>query len=183
MFDAKLLLSVKLEPDMNIKPLDCGDTDLNDFLFEDAKNYYDEMLGVTYLVEYDQKELAAYYCLFNDKIVFDFSGKDDPKRNWWKGFNKKNKIHFKKHRKTYPAVKIGRLAVDFHFKGNSVGSYILKAVITMLIGTRDIGCRFITVDAYSDSLGFYLKNGFEFLSDEDENDKTRQMYYDLKKLS
>jgi hypothetical protein len=176
------LLSVKkLKPDTELKPFDCGDNDLNSFLSEDAKNYYEEFLGVTYLVKYEQR-IVAYYCIFNDKIVFDFSGKDDPKRNWWKSFNKKNKIHFNKQRKNYPAVKIGRLAVDSNFKNNHIGMYILNLVIKMIIQTRDIGCRFITVDAYKDAFGFYLKNDFEFLSSNDEDDQTRLMYFDLKRI-
>jgi GNAT superfamily N-acetyltransferase len=181
MIDFELLSTVKLEPDVVISPFNCGDTDLNGFLFDDAVNYYKEFLGVTYLVEYDQKT-AAYYCLFTDKIVFDFSGKEDPMRKWWQIFNKKNKIHFKKHRKNYPALKIGRLAVDVGFKGSGIGSYILKTVISMMVVSRDFGCRFITVDAYRDAFGFYLKNGFEFLSSEDETDNTRLMYYDLKRI-
>ena len=44
------------------------------------------------------------------------------------------------------------------------------------------GCRFITVDAYNDesTISFYTKNGIEFLTDKDENDETRLMYFDLK---
>jgi predicted N-acetyltransferase YhbS len=98
-------------------------------------------------------------------------------------FNKANKIHFNKQRKTYPALKIGRLAVDVGFKGCGIGSYILNAVETIVQDTRDYGCRFLTVDAYRDAFGFYLKNGFEFLSSEDETDNTRLMYYDLKRMS
>jgi hypothetical protein len=52
----------------------------------------------------------------------------------------------------------------------------------MMMSSRDFGCRFITVDAYRDAFGFYLKNGFEFLSSEDETDNTRLMYYDLKRI-
>jgi hypothetical protein len=181
MIDLNFLSVKKLKPDTKLNPFDCGDIDLNSFLSEDAKNYYEEFLGVTYLVKYKQ-EVVAYYCLFNDKIVFDFSGKDDPLRNQWKSFNKKNKIHFNKQRKTYPAVKIGRLAVDSDFKKNHIGMHILNIVRNMLIATRDIGCRFITVDAYNDAFGFYLKNGFEFLSAEDEGENTRLMYYDLKRI-
>jgi hypothetical protein len=181
MMDYSLLSNVKLDLNVEIKPFDCGDTDLNGFLFDDAKNYYEDFMGVTYLVEYNQK-LAAYYCLFNDKIVFDFSNKKDPKRKEWQNFNKKNKIHFKKQRKTYPAVKIGRLAVTFNLKEKGIGSFILDIVEGMLITKRDIGCRFITVDAYRNAFGFYLKNGFEFLSTEDESDNTRLMYYDLKQI-
>ena len=42
------------------------------------------------------------------------------------------------------------------------------------------GCRFITVDAYHDAVGFYLKCGFDFISEKDQNEMTRSMYYDLK---
>jgi GNAT superfamily N-acetyltransferase len=182
MIDFDLLSTIKLEPGVNPAPFDCGDTDLNAFLVEDAMKYYEDFMGVTYLVEYRQRT-AAYYCLFMDKIVFDFAGKDDPKRQWWKVFNKNNKIHFNKQRKNYPALKIGRLAVDGEFKGCGMGSYILKVVISMTTATRDVGCRFITVDAYRDAFDFYLKNGFEFLSSEDESESTRLMYYDLKRIS
>ncbi|MDR2813708.1 MAG: GNAT family N-acetyltransferase [Prevotellaceae bacterium] len=167
---------------MHIQSFDCGDPDLNDFLADDAKDYYAQLMGVTYLVECKEKELAAYYCLFTDKIVFDFSDKGDYKRKWWQVFNKKNKIHFKKRRKSYPAVKIGRLAVASNFERNGIGRFILDAVKFMLVESRNIGCRFLTVDAYKNALGFYQKNGFDFLSTEDENEDTRLMYFDLKNV-
>jgi len=44
------------------------------------------------------------------------------------------------------------------------------------------GCRFITVDAYHDAVGFYQKSGFDFISEKDQNDATRSMYYDLKRF-
>jgi hypothetical protein len=50
----------------------------------------------------------------------------------------------------------------------------------MLIQKTDIGCRFLTVDAYNIALDFYLKNEFQFISSQDENEATRLMYYDLK---
>ena len=175
-----VLSIIKLKRDTHIQSFDCGDPDLNSFLIDDAKDYYDQLMGVSYLVEYKAKELAAYYCLFTDKIVFDFSDKSDFKRKWWQKFNKKNKIHFKKHRKNYPAVKIGRLAVASNFGGKGIGRFILDAVKLMLIENRNIGCRFLTVDAYKNALDFYQKNGFDFLSTEDENEDTRLMYFDLK---
>jgi len=181
MIDFNSLSTVKLELNVEIKPFDCGDADLNGFLVDDARNYYNDFMGVTYLIE-GKNRLLAYYCIFTDKIVFDFISKEDVRRKWWQSFNKKNKIHFNKQRKNYPALKIGRLAVASECKGNGMGSYILMAVIAMMANTRDIGCRFITVDAYRGAFDFYLKNGFEFLSSEDETDSTRLMYYDLKRI-
>lgn len=43
------------------------------------------------------------------------------------------------------------------------------------------GCRFITVDAYNypATINFYKKNGFDFLTSQDEKEDTRSMYFDL----
>jgi ribosomal protein S18 acetylase RimI-like enzyme len=53
----------------------------------------------------------------------------------------------------------------------------------MILSSRDYGCRFLTVDAYEQAFGFYQKLGFEFLSSEDEEQPTRQMYLDLKRVT
>ena len=47
---------------------------------------------------------------------------------------------------------------------------------------NSIGCRFITVDAYRDAFDFYLKNNFNYLFDDDSNEKTRLMYLDIKRF-
>lgn len=60
----------KLSQDYSIKPFDCGDADLNGFLFDDAKNYLTELMATTYLIEYNNYTVA-YFCLLNDKVVFD----------------------------------------------------------------------------------------------------------------
>jgi GNAT superfamily N-acetyltransferase len=182
MIDIGLLNTIKLTPGSEIQPFDCGDEDLNKFLHEDAEDYYNELMGVTYSVEYGGR-LVAYFCLFMDKVVFDFSGKDDPIRQMWKQFNKINRIHFNKQRKTYPAVKLGRVGVSVDFKGAGLGRYVVDTSITMVLGSRAYGCRFLTVDAYQEAFGFYLKLGFKFLSSEDEEQPTRQMYLDLKRVT
>ena len=42
---------IKLSSDTIIKPFDCGDQDLNEFLLNDAINYQKELMAVTYLLE------------------------------------------------------------------------------------------------------------------------------------
>ncbi len=44
------------------------------------------------------------------------------------------------------------------------------------------GCRFITVDAYAAAIPFYLRNGFVPLNDEDIDEPTRLLYFDLNDL-
>jgi GNAT superfamily N-acetyltransferase len=173
----------RLDPDVGIAPFDCGDTDLNDFLANDAAIYQKERLAVTHLLAShtgEPTEIAGYCCLLTDKLVFDLSNGE--KRKFWKIFNKKNKIHFNKHRKTYPAIKIGRLAVSTAFAGNGLGSHLIEHIIAMVIGMNNIGCRFITVDAYKNAFDFYLKNHFDYLSDDDEDEQTRLMYFDIKRF-
>ena len=41
------------------------------------------------------------------------------------------------------------------------------------------GCRFITVDAYSNVTDFYRKNGFGFYTDKDREKPRRVMFFDL----
>lgn len=42
--------------------------------------------------------------------------------------------------------------------------------------------RFITVDAYLSAIPFYQKNGFNLLTQKEENDHTRLMYFDMMEI-
>ena len=67
-----------------------------------------------------------------------------------------------KHRSDYPAVKIGRLGVDKEFRGQHIGSDILRSAIP-----------------------FYIRNGFVVLDRrllEDESQETCPLYYNLFEL-
>lgn len=69
----------QIDAETKIKSFDCGDADLNDFLFSDAANYYRSMMALTYLLEDNEADrTVAYYSLLNDKIVFD----PDEKKLW-----------------------------------------------------------------------------------------------------
>lgn len=179
MINLESLTLLKLNHDYDIKPFDCGDADLNGFLFDDSKNYLNELMAVTYVFEYEG-QTAAYFCLLNDKVTFDTS--DIEEKKFWNRFNRKNRIPNPKRRQNYPAVKIGRLAVSKNHEGQGIGRLILDSVKNLLLTKNDIACRFITVDAYETAFAFYQKNGFDFLSSEDEGEHTRLMYYDLKQL-
>ncbi len=52
----------------------------------------------------------------------------------------------------------------------------------MLTHGNRTACRFLTVDAYSNAVGFYESMGFRFITKKDEGEDTRLMYYDLKKF-
>src|SRR6186713_1221977 len=166
----------RLTPEKEILPFDCGDADLNEFLSSDSKNYSSQLLAVTYLLENNQG-LIAFFSVLNDKI----SVEDVGSGNRWK----KIKVIFpkNKHFKSYPAVKIGRFAVSQQYKQHGLGTALLDYIKFLFIQNNRTGCRFITVDAYRQSLTFYEKNGFKYLTESDKEADTRLMYFDLSQIT
>lgn len=163
----------QIDADIKIKSFDCGDADLNDFLFSDAINYFKSMMALTYLLEDPEKDrTVAYYSLINDKIVF-----DPEEKKLWNRLNRR--VANSKRRKEYPAVKIGRLAVSKEYAGQQIGKMILLQIKHVFATMRRSACRFITVDAYAAAVPFYEKCEFMFLSEKDKNSNTRAMYFDL----
>ena len=167
---------IRLTPETEIKPFDCDDTDLNGFLFDDAKNYGTSLLAVTYLLQ-DEKNTIAYFAYQNDKISHTDIGGGNTKAFAKRvgSFLPLEKGEFK----SYPAVKIGRLAVSTDYKGKGHGKQIIQFTIRYFTEKNKTGCKFITVDAYKKSLEFYEKMGFKYLSSADKNSDTRLMYYNL----
>ena len=84
--------------------------------------------------------------------------------------------------KSYPALKICRLATDSRYRGEGIGAMLVNMIIASYRKDSKAGCRFITVDAYSDALDFYFKQGFAPLSKADEGADTRLLYFDLESL-
>ena len=67
-------------------------------------------------------------------------------------------------------------------KGLSVGSFLLDFIKRYFIADNKTGCRFITVDAYAAAIPFYFRNGFVPLNEDDIDEPTRLLYYDLNDL-
>ncbi len=163
-----------------IKPFDCGDVDLNEFLFEKAKLYTKELLATTFILE-NSIQTVAYYSIFNDSLKVeeeDFTSKSALKR-----LLRILVSQPKRHLKSFPALKIGRLGIDEKFKGKGLGRLIVNNLIseTLELNQRQ-GCKLITVDAYRESLVFYERLNFEYLTENDREDETRQMYFDISTL-
>jgi GNAT superfamily N-acetyltransferase len=167
---------LRLTIDSQIKPFDCGDSDLNEFLFNDSKKFILDLLAVTYVIENNENTIA-FFSLLNDKI----SVVDSESKSQWRKLVK-DKLPFGKRFNSYPAMKIGRLGVSLLFKNQGWGTDILNYLKDLFVTNNRTGCRFITVDAYRDSLNFYEKNGFRYLTNTDKNADTRLMFFDLKQL-
>lgn len=161
-----------------VASFDCGDDDLNDFLLNEANLYRNALLAVTYVVEKKTtKQVLAYFSLANDKIsISDFESKTD--------FNRfrKHKFVNEKRLRSYPAIKIGRLGIAKIAQHQSIGTYLLEFIEDYFIIDNKSGCRFVTVDAYVDAIPFYIRNNYQFLNNDDEDKRTRVMYFDLASL-
>jgi len=168
---------IRLKKGDSIKPFDCGDDDLNDFFINDSLLHLDVLLSVTYTIE-NATETVAFFSLLNDKI----STVDTDNLKLFKKFIKTTFPHGKRF-KSVPAIKIGRLGVSQNHQKNGIGTQILDYIKELFITNNRTGCRFITVDAYDESIGFYLKNGFDFFQPNEGKLDTRLMFYDLKHIT
>lgn len=158
------LVIEKLKPDLEIPPFDCGDKDLNEFLNRDCKHQMSRKINVTYLCHYDAT-CVAFFTLSSDSIPI----------------NKDDKDHLGINYGEFPAVKIGRLAVASDYQYRGIGSELLMRVVGCVykLSSR-VGTRFVSVDAYPQSVDFYRKNNFIELVQDDVVQETDNvtMYFD-----
>lgn len=134
----------------NTSTFDCGDSDLNEFLQKDADVYQREHLSFTRVV-FLGETLVGYITLLTDSIVL-------------KTPEKKKLVDFHDSVMQWPALKIGRLAVATpRQKQCGIGKALLQYAVGLAIRMgreSGVGCRFLTVDAYPISIGFYEHHGF-----------------------
>ena len=95
---------VRLTPDYELTAFDCGDSDLNEFLMDDAKHFLEKRIANTFILE-DNGRIAAYFCLLNDKV-----SRVEVTNSQWKKV--KDSFPDGKRFRSYPAIKIGRFAVS-----------------------------------------------------------------------
>ena len=166
---------VRLTPDYELSTFDCGDNDLNDFLFEDAKNFLEKRIANTFILE-DEGNIAAYFCLLNDKV----SRLEITNSNW-----KKIKDSFPENKRfrSYPSIKIGRFAVSVKYRDRHLGTELMVMIKSIIDGSQNYSAfRFITVDAYLSAVLFYIKNGFKQLTQKEEDDHTKLMFFDMSEV-
>ena len=152
---------LRLDDEYHFKHFDCGDNDLNEFLLKDAKDYQRRLLAVTYLIENEVNEST---------------------KSVWRKI--KRNFPRSKHRRDYPAVKIGRLAVNKSYQGLQIGTIVMNYLKNLFKSRSRTGCAYLTVDALSKAVGFYEKNGFDYLCDKvsGQDYPTRLMYFDINRL-
>lgn len=170
----------RLSQDHIINPFDCHERDLNEFLFNDAKQLQKNLLWVTYLFE-TANETIAYFSVANDRLLINITDHKEFKHDLRAKYKGQGFLYKIFEQPNFPAVKLGRFAVTQNYKRQGIGSYLIDYIKYFFINNNKTGCAFITVDALNkcDAVKFYEKNGFEFLTLNDLNDPTRTMFYCL----
>lgn len=125
----------------------CSNDDLNDFLKSDAKKSQEDLISRTYLCFWHDS-ILGYLTLVTDTIEVKLIEKDD------------GVVGYPYPR--YPAIKIARLAVDERFEGSGIGRFLLFwAAGKVFQLSKEVGCRYITLDSKRNAVGFYEKFGFK----------------------
>lgn len=155
----------------HVQAFDCDDADLNDFLRNDCQRYQVHCLSHTRVAFY-QGIPVGFVTLLADSIILKTS-------------EKRHLFDFHKQLMYFPAMKIGRLGVARNIQRGGVGTSLLKYSIGVAVRMNtelNVGCRFITVDAYPRSISWYTRNGFIFNKQYADATKTHpSMRYDLLK--
>ena len=130
----------------------------------------EKLLTVVYFYE-EEGKTVLFFTLSNDKIseIEIKNGEPVYSKSFFRRI--KDKFGRAKHRRDYPAVKIGRFGVnkDFRGKGEHWGSDTLAFIKDWMVTDNKTGCCFITVDAYATAVEFYLKNEFLFMGEKEKS--------------
>jgi len=162
----------RVYPDYEIKPFSCGIDGLDEFLLEDVYKHSQFLGMVTYVLENDN-ETIAYFSLENDNLAV--SGVDD----FWE---ENPDVNFKEMYydcRTFPAVKISRLAVNEKYQRQHIGTNLIGYIIgTFVNNTNKTGCQFLLVDALESdkSRCFYDSLGFQYATKYDMGKQSRLRY-------
>src|SRR5208282_2009269 len=127
----------------DITPFDCADSDLNEFLKIDCPRYRDQRLSQTRIALY-RGRVVGFVTILADSISL-----RDEERKWL--IQKNIKVQ------QVPALKVGRLGVEKNFHHQGIGKALMQysvAIAFRMNSELSVGCRFLTVDAYANSIGF-----------------------------
>ena len=134
---------------------------LQEFIEKEARDYREKNLGVTYLVLL-KGQVVGFLTLAMTSIRLERM----------MGEEKIAGVPFE----NYPALLVGRLAVDKRFRRREIGSKICSWCLGLARDlSRIVGCRYVTLHARQEVVQFYTRNFF--IVSEAEKDKPTKLLY------
>lgn len=150
---------------------DAAHVQLKTFLKKNAKSLHNFNITKTYVMVQKEKQsqIIGYMSLVCSEISFNLEQR--PKET-----------KYGKEHKTFPAIKLARLAISKEHQGKQLGKNLTLTAIGIVkdyIMPR-VGCRYFIVDSKIGALDFYKKLGFVLL-DHPENllEKHPLLFFDM----
>ncbi len=147
----------------DLQGFSCGRAELENFLFDDARDYHAHGITSTTLVFLGSETApVAYFSLSADSVRLTETEKFELG------------LPFMAPISYYPAVKLTKLAVASKYQTSGLGSYLLTLIYGMVVDSF-FAVRLITVDAVNTEKvrAFYERNGF-IRSGADERERKQQ---------
>ncbi|MDD3880380.1 MAG: hypothetical protein PHP26_10430 [Syntrophomonas sp.] len=146
-FNTKAVVLARLSEEeiSDLANFDCGDSEINYFLQEEAFLEQEIGLNSTILLYYEGK-LVAFCSLCCDSITLS-----------------KEERQIDGHtRYRVPAIKLARLGRDISWKGLGFGAYLVEYTknLAFELSRSKLGVKYITIDAYENRIDFYAGLGF-----------------------
>lgn len=146
-----------IEPGDRVAGFSVGDPEflpLKIFLKKKAKTYQEQSFARTYGA-FTKGKIVAYSTLICGEILTEVATDV---------LGAEGQFEYK----TFPAVKIARLAVDSGFRGRKLGEMMVDLSVGIVKNAimPHVGCRFVVVDSKRSAIGFYEKAGFTLLDTE-----------------
>jgi hypothetical protein len=144
----------------NISYFCSTNNDLNDFLRDDALNAHKNMTSITYICLW--KGLVVGFATLAAATI-EVKRIEGPRIE---GYTPE----------TYPCIRLARLAVDKNYTERGIGPYMLLWVMGKFEKiSKEIGCRYLTVDSKRESMWFYEK--YDFVLVEKTKNKLHPTFY------
>jgi GNAT superfamily N-acetyltransferase len=144
----------------------CGNESIDEFIHDEARDYQNKWLGVSYIFHYDDvivgfvtlsmADLKAEKLNATERLLF-------PTEN-------------------IPALQISQLAVCEESAGKGIGTFLCEWCLAKALKlSKTVGCRFLILNAKQKAIGFYQKNGFALVPKQTRRQPV--MYLDIIKVA
>lgn len=139
-----------LEEKDNVSKFSCGVKEIDEFIHEEAMDFQNERLGVTYLLYIESKILGFVTLSMADLRKEKMESED----------------RLQIGKENYPALQISQLAVyaELQQQGFGIGTFLCDFCLAKAwTFSEKVGCRFLVLNARRYALPFYGKYGFKLL--------------------
>ncbi len=152
-----------LTKDDDFSNFTCGKKSIDDFIHNEALDFQNERLGVSYVFRYNGTIIGFVTLSMADLKKERLAGNDRLR------FGKEN----------YPALQISQLAVCKDLGDNDIGTFLCDYSIAEAYKLSEkVGCRFLVLNAKKDVIRFYEKYGFKLLPNQ-ENRREPVMFLNI----